>query len=272
MPTGRDAAGDHDAQLAPFTTDAENAAIITDFDGTLAPIVRDPAAARPLPGAVDLLHRLAATYGTVAVVSGRPAAFLIAALELDRRPGSRLVAHGLYGLETATAHGVTTSVEAEAWRGDVEAVAALADAEAPNDVIVERKGLSVTIHVRTAPDEESWAASWARIQAAARGLAVHPGRMSYELRPPVDVDKGTVVTALTANARAACFVGDDLGDLPAFDALARLTATTGMATLRVVVRSPEAPAALLERADLVVDGPPGALDFLRRLAPPDAQS
>ena len=63
-----------DAQRRPFTDSPgpAGAAIITDFDGTLAPIVDDAAAARPLEGVVDALHLLAARYARVAVVSGRP--------------------------------------------------------------------------------------------------------------------------------------------------------------------------------------------------------
>ncbi|MGH9296766.1 MAG: trehalose-phosphatase, partial [Acidimicrobiales bacterium] len=52
-------------------------AILTDFDGTLSPIIAVPESAEPLLGAVEALHRLAARYGFVGVVSGRPAAFLV---------------------------------------------------------------------------------------------------------------------------------------------------------------------------------------------------
>ena len=74
-----------------------------------------------------------------------------------------------------------------------------------------------------------------------------------------------VVTAAAAGMEAACFLGDDVGDLPAFDALDRLAAA-GLRTVRVGVRTEEAPAALLERCDLVVEGPEGALAVLRHLA------
>jgi trehalose 6-phosphate phosphatase len=74
-----------------------------------------------------------------------------------------------------------------------------------------------------------------------------------------------VVDALVEAAAAACFLGDDLGDLPAFDALDRLAARSGADVLRVAVRSEEAPPELLARADLVVDGPPGALALLEEL-------
>ncbi len=59
-----------------FRRAPEAAAILTDFDGTLAAIVDDPAAARPLDGVPALLDELADRYALVAVLSGRPVAFL----------------------------------------------------------------------------------------------------------------------------------------------------------------------------------------------------
>ena len=81
--------------------------------------------------------------------------------------------------------------------------------------------------------------------------------MSWELRPPVPTDKGTVVAGLAAGLRAVCFVGDDTGDLPAFGVLGQLRAG-GVDTLAVAVGGPETPPEVLAAADLVVDGPAGA--------------
>jgi trehalose 6-phosphate phosphatase len=58
--------------------------------------------------------------------------------------------------------------------------------------------------------------------------------------------------------------GDDLGDLSAFAAARELKAAGGDA-LRIAVDSPEAPPALINEADLIVDGPEGLLEFLRQL-------
>jgi trehalose 6-phosphate phosphatase len=243
----------------------DRAAVVTDFDGTLSPIVRDPAAARPLPGAAEVLHALARTYAKVAVVSGRPAAFLREHLGMADQPTSGLQVFGLYGLEWLEHGEVVVHPDAVRWRPVVDEAAARAEQAAPDGVHVERKGFSVTLHVRTSPDLAAWVRSWSEATAATTGLHVHPGRMSAELRPPVDVDKGTVVDALVAGASAACFLGDDLGDLPAFDALDRLAAREHADVLRVAVTSDEAPAELLERADVVVDGPPGALALLEEL-------
>ena len=93
--------------------------------------------------------------------------------------------------------------------------------------------------------------------------------MSVELHPPIEADKGTALAALARTVPglgAACFLGDDRGDLTAFDALDRL-AVEGVVGVRIAVNSQEAPEELLARADLVVDGPLGALGALRALLP-----
>lgn len=258
--------------MAPFLHDPRRAGVLTDFDGTLAPIVVDPTASRPLPEAVDVLHRLAARYGRVAVISGRPAAFLASHLRLgakpDRQARDGLLAVGLYGLEIADGDQVITDPRALEWLPVVEEVARRADEQAPLAVLVERKGLSLTIHYRTAPGAAGWAAEWVAEQAARTGLVRHPARMSEELRPPLPVDKGTAVSALVEGLAAACFLGDDRGDLPAFAALDALACDTGMVVLKVGVRSDEAPSELLAAADVVVDGPVGAVGMLTRLLGP----
>jgi len=230
-----------------------------DFDGTLAAIVPDPAAARPLPGSVVVLRALVSRFRLVAVVSGRPAAFLAAHLDV---PG--LVRMGSYGLERVTADGgVEVSPDASPWLPVVAEVAALARRLAPPGAVVEDKGLGVTLHHRTAPETAEWARAFAEGQGASRGLAVHEARRSIELHPPVAVDKGTTAAALIAGAglEAACACGDDTGDLPAFAAVCRLPLG-----VRIAVGSGEAPPDLLAAADVIVDGPAGMLAVLRYLA------
>lgn len=245
--------------LDPFRSHPESAAVFSDYDGTLAPIVDDPATAVPLPGVVEALAGLARRYRLVGVVSGRPAAFLRAHLG-----GHGLFLSGLYGMEAVEGDEVVVDPEADRWRPVVEDVAARGDAELAGPS-VERKGLSVVVHFRTDPAQESAARAWAAAEAGRSGLVVHPGRMSFELRPPLEVDKGRVVAAHAGDGGPVCFVGDDRGDLPVFDALDRAAAEHGTHVLRVAVGSPEAPPELLQRADLVVDGPEGVLSFLRDL-------
>ncbi|MDP9070328.1 MAG: trehalose-phosphatase [Actinomycetota bacterium] len=257
------------ARLAPLLEHPESAGVITDFDGTLAPIVDDPEQARPLPDAPAVLHRLAHRFGRVAVVSGRPVAFLAEHLRTDEcGEGSGcegLVLAGLYGLERVEGADVVTDPEVEKWRSVVSELVELAEEQAPPGVIVETKGLSLTLHYRTAPEQRDWARRWVGEQGERTGLASHGGRMSEELRPPIDVDKGSVVRDLAEGLRAVCFLGDDVGDLPAFAALDRLAEEAGVSTLKVVVRSEEATDELLGQADVTVDRPEGALELLNRL-------
>lgn len=237
----------------PFRADPASAGILTDFDGTLAPIVDDPASAVALPGAVDELRRLAARYAVVGVVSGRPVSYL------RQRLGDDLRLSGLYGLEGLEGGHPVESPLAAAWRPAVDAaIAAAFDRFAD---AVEPKGLSLTLHFRTRPELADDIRAWAADEAARSGLVVRAAKASVELHPPVSADKGTVVEQAAAGLRAVCFLGDDVGDLPAFDALDRIDAHT----VRVAVRTEEAPAEMLERADLVVDGPEGALEVLRGL-------
>jgi trehalose 6-phosphate phosphatase len=142
-------------------------------------------------------------------------------------------------------------------------VVARVRASAPAGVRVEDKAVSLTIHVRSVPERLPWAREFAARESEVTGLAVHDAKMSVELRPPVSTDKGAVVARLLAGAavEAACFVGDDLGDLSAFRAL------DGVPTaLRVAVSSAETPPELVDAADIVVDGPGGVLELLRALA------
>jgi trehalose 6-phosphate phosphatase len=249
---------DRSDALAPFLADPRDAAVLVDFDGTLAAIVDDPATARPLPGVVEALRALAARYALVGVVSGRPLAFLEAHLPEE------VALSGLYGIEWRRDGDRGEHPAAAGWRPVVADVVARARAELPGEVEVEAKGTSLTLHVRRHPELTGAAHAWADGAAGAVGLHVRPAKRSVELHPPVAVDKGTVVEGLVGPLGTACFIGDDVGDLPAFDALDRLAAR-GCRTLRVVVQSPEITPQVLARADVVVPGPDGTLALLREL-------
>ena len=244
--------------LAPFVAQPADAAIIIDYDGTLSPIVDDPTQALPLDGVPELLDELTRRYGRVAVVSGRPLAFL-----LDVLPHS-LILTGLYGLEALSGDRRFDHPQGGAWREVIDDVASLGEVRGPAGMLVERKGLSLTLHYRTHPEIEAEVHDWATTQATRSGLRCRPARMSYELHPPIDVDKGTAVRNIANGLHSVLYIGDDVGDLSAFAQLDAL-ADEGRATLRVAVRSDESAAELLDRADLVVDGPAGVRDLLQRL-------
>ncbi len=254
------------ALLDPLVADPARTVLVCDFDGTLSPIVADPDSARPLDGLPELLAELADRYAVVAVVSGRPAAFLAERIGVtdrtaDRRSRVRLI--GLYGMESVGPDGsVRRDERVTSWMTVVADASERLGRGAPAGVLVEGKGAAVTVHWRGVPDAAPWVAAHVAEESARSGLVAHPGRLSVELRPAVDIDKGTVVRELTSAATAACFFGDDLGDLPAFAALRRRAAEDGITTVAIAVGDAEASAEVAAVADLVVDGPPGALAVL----------
>ncbi len=255
-------------QAARLARRAGEVAVCLDFDGTIAPIVEDPQAARPLPGIVELLGPLADRYAALALISGRPATYLASHAAA---PGVRYL--GLYGLEEIVEGRVQVDPRLEAARPAVEAARrdlAADPAVTESGAHLEDKRYAVAVHTRRVADPDNWAApidQAAREVADRHGLEVIPGKLVWELRPAVRSDKGDAVRKVAAEsaAREVVVVGDDLGDLAAFAAVAGLTAEGGDG-LRVAVRSAEAPPALLAEADLVVEGPAGVLDFLQRLA------
>lgn len=247
-----------------------------DFDGTLSPIVDDPEQAFVHPGAAAAISAVAARARAVAVVTGRPVRQVLELGALDalgdrvERSGGTLLVLGQYGNERwSSADPRIVSPDPPAGLAAVAAelpeVLRTADAE---DAWVEDKGLAVAVHTRRLPDA---AAAFDRALPAltelarAHGLDVEPGRLVVEVRAP-GMDKGTAVRALAdeTGAGALAFVGDDLGDLEAFRAVAALRGQ-GIPGLLVCSGSDEQ-TALVELADVVVPGPDGVVAWLRELA------
>ncbi|HLJ98460.1 MAG TPA: trehalose-phosphatase [Streptosporangiaceae bacterium] len=237
-----------------------------DFDGTLAPIVPDPRDARPLPAVLPALTRLTGRVGTLAVITGRPAADAVAFGGLDQVPG--LIVLGHYGLQRWQDGHLATPPSApglDLVRSELPGLLAMADAA---DAWVEDKQNAIAVHTRRTADPPG---ELDRIRAplnelAARtGLRADPGRFVIELRPP-GTDKGTALAELVKerNARYVMFVGDDLGDLPAFAEIRALRGRgiPGCAVVSGSAESPDVAAA----ADLVVDGPQGVAGLLAAIA------
>lgn len=244
-------------------------ALVVDFDGSLAPIVDDPATAAALPEAIAALGRLVGAVRSIVVVSGRPVTFLRRAVPV---PGAFLV--GQYGLERE-GPGTSTLVDPRvgaAWGAhSVAALASRARAELPGVRVEEKGTVALTLHWRETPALGPEAERWGRAVAEASGLAAVPARSALELRPDLPVDKGAVLHTLVFDAprplRGVLVAGDDHGDLPAFDAARRLRDEGVIeVALRVGVRSTEAPPDLAARTDLTVAGPHGLSQYLGLLA------
>lgn len=254
-----------EAGLAEIVQAPAHALVAVDFDGTLAPIAGDPMAVRPQAGAVAALTDLAARVGTVAIITGRPAADAVDLGGLAAVPG--LIVLGHYGGERWQGGELTSAPPPpgiEIVRRELPGLLAAGPAGAS----IEDKGTALAVHTRRATDP---AGALRELQApladlAARtGLALEPGRLVLELRPQ-GTDKGTALDRLAAEraARSVLFCGDDLGDLAAFEAVGRLR-ERGIGGCTVASASSETPQ-VAAAADVVVDGPRGVVEFLAGLA------
>lgn len=248
--------------LERLAADPAHAGLFLDFDGTLAPIIDDPPSARMIPEAGPIVADLARRLGLVAVVSGRPAAFLG---ERAAIPRVRLL--GLYGLEEWVDGQRRPRPETTEWAPAVaRARVRLRDAfDGVDGVLIEDKALSVAVHWRNAADRDAAGLLVDRVVtdiAVDTGLAREPGKLVEELRPPVAWDKGATVRALADELElgALAYVGDDRGDLPAFEAVQE----RGGAAI-VVAQGLETPPVLLEIADVVLQGAEGVVEWLREL-------
>jgi trehalose 6-phosphate phosphatase len=239
------------------------ALVATDFDGTLAPLVLDPDASRAAPGAVEALASLAARGARVAVVTGRDAATVVRLGGLHAIPGVTVA--GLYGLECWHDGRLETPEpppEIEELRRRLPG----AITDGGPEVWIEDKRLSLVVHFRRAPDPDAARdAVRGPVTELGRelGFEVHPGSMVLELRLP-GFDKAAALRRLGAGCPAVLFLGDDLGDLPAFEEI-RALRRAGTIARSVAVRS-SGVAEIAGTADVEVADPGAVVDLLRRLA------
>jgi trehalose 6-phosphate phosphatase len=245
------------SSLAPLRADPGRSAILTDIDGTLAPIVERPEQAAVPAAASELLSGLSKRFGLVACISGRRA------LEARRMVGVEGIAYaGNHGFElllpgedelrldpaVAGREGDAAGFLAGCDEGELEAIG----------LRRENKGPIQALHWRGAGDEQAAEACAHELAAAAGRAGLEPrwGRKVLELR-------------LLAGGEidAAVYAGDDRTDLDACRRLRELREEGRLRTaLCVGVLSPEAPPELAEESDLAVDGPEGWLDLLAELA------
>jgi trehalose 6-phosphate phosphatase len=261
---------------------AEPRGLFTDVDGTISPIAPTPDAAVLLPEIAGLLTQAQTTFKIVAAVSGRSAQD---AQRLVGVPGLLYIGnHGLERIDPGHSPGneeaaqVHVAPAALPFINNIHAtLKSVAQTLAPRfpGMIIEQKGASGSIHVRQTRDPavaEAAVAAALQASAAANGLRVTRGKFVVELRPPVEINKGTAISEFirSAGLRGAFYLGDDHTDIDAFRALRQLTTQGACQGVAVAVLHSEAPAHLAAEADLALDSieqVPAFLQWLLAHAP-----
>jgi trehalose 6-phosphate phosphatase len=245
-----------------------------DFDGTLAPIVDDPAEAHIHPDAGAVLTDLAEQVRAVAVVTGRPARQALDLGGLEKvgnaigDAGKELYLFGQYGNErwSSTNRRIISPRPPAGLASFTAELPRLLRRHDAEDAHVEDKGLAVAVHTRRLAEPDRAFEELLPLleeRAARYDLVIEPGRQVIEVRSP-GMHKGVVVEKLAAELHVGgfAFIGDDLGDIEAFEAVAALS-RDGLPTLLVCSASDEE-SALVDLSDVLVHGPDGVMDLLRR--------
>lgn len=185
-----------------------------DFDGTIAPIVDDPAAARIPP---PVLRRLAALaeFTPVAIITGRSLEDV--SVRLDFFPDFVIGNHGMEGLPGQERNEDRYRRGCAAWKRDLQA--ALDSGGFDPAVWIEDKIYSLSVHYRLARDP---AAMERRLQRLIRDMLpaakIVEGKFVFNILPADAPDKGQALTLLRdlAGTHSALYVGDDITDESVF--------------------------------------------------------
>lgn len=234
--------------------DYDRFGLITDMDGTVSPIVPIPSDAAPTERNRELLAELHGKLALVAVVSGRAAADVRERVNLPQ-----LTYSGNHGLERWADGAVQLAPQAKPYRPNLEAAAAQIEKIAPEGMWIEDKQATLSVHYRHTDDPEQTAKTFApRFEAIVKenDLRLFQGRMIFELRPPLDVNKGTIFEQLiTENALdAAIYIGDDTTDADALKKAQQLRADGRCYSVAVGVESDETPDVVTASSDVMVSG------------------
>jgi trehalose 6-phosphate phosphatase len=255
--------------IEPLRRDPSRSAVLTDIDGTIAPIVLDPAEAAVPEHTRELLARLAERYALVGCLSGRRAADARRIVGLDQ-----LAYSGNHGFELLLPgdDAVRPDPSLDGHEADAPRFVAGLDRTKLEraGIRTEDKGAIVALHWRGAPNEgeaESLAHEIAS-DAEWQGLVPHRGRKVLEIRPNVPINKGIAVAALLPwrPVGHALYAGDDRTDVDAFTALRTLREDGSLSdAVCIGVISDESPPVVAAESDLTVPGPQGFVRVLEAL-------
>lgn len=241
------------------------AGLFTDVDGTISEIAEAPDRATVLPAARRALRRLVRRVDTVAAVSGRAAR--------DARRMVRvadLTYIGNHGLEVLRGRSWQVHPAAAPYLEPLQqCLAELRRWLDTEGIRVEDKSASAAVHYRLARDRvraRELIVEALQRSSACRALRATDGRMVVNLLPPVDVNKGTAIRTIAKQRglRGLVYIGDDVTDLDAFQALAELR-TEGLTTAAIAVASSEAPGALAERSNAMLPNVQAVVTLLEAL-------
>lgn len=246
--------------IAAFVEDPATTLLLFDIDGVLAEITLDPAETVVPDETRQMLSAAHARFAGVGFVTGRDLDMALQLLATDTMPVA-----ASHGMHVRFPDGTTwIDPVATAARPQLELAVQMAKTVGWR---YEDKLYSVALHFRHIADPaatEQQMRSQISTVLDPRTTEITGARQCVEIRPKGAATKGDAVLRLVEHAgdvERIVYMGDDLTDIDAFDALA----DTGAQTLAVAVASDESPEGLLQHADIVIDGVGAVREALRVL-------
>lgn len=203
--------------------------VVTDFDGTLAPIVTDPTRARPADGAVETLALFSTKVRSLAVLTGRSRESLEKVLPIPLLGGVRVLCN--YGTDDPTYRREIDLRPLNEFRNR------LSFEVLPSGVKVEEKKFSVALHTRETenPVAALYSTYDSLVPVANRlGLTVHRGRDVLDFSVDATT-KSSAVTRLINEVEplGVMIFGDDHSDIEAFEGIRIPKLTVGVVSHEV---------------------------------------
>ncbi len=225
-----------DSTLSPIL-EVPRLGLITDMDGTISHAAETPEAAVVTPRNRQLLGTMVLMLPLVAAISGRSARDLQARIAI---PG--MIYIGNQGLERWKDGGRVLNENVRQYR---KALASTLDKLRPHLTIgmwIEDKYATASIHYRLTPKPEAAAEELEPLideMARKHGLIVTQGKRLFEIRPPINTNKGTAIDELVQEYQleSLIYLGDDMSDIEAMEKARKLRDLDICRTVTIGVRS-----------------------------------
>ena len=256
--------------LGSALADAANWVVLMDYDGTVAPFVKDPQRANPGTLTRRFLSQLPGVFGMVAFVSGRPAEFLHQHVGID---GIHYV--GNYGADVWApgAAACTVGKEFVPYIEPLQAFGKRSYGESLRKlgVLFEDKGVTLTFHWRGSKDPAAAETAVLNVvdEARRRGWSAARGEMNWEVRPPISMSKRDAAIRLLEGRhwKGVIILGDEMSDVRTWEGAEYLRSRGQIDhVIRIGVASDHTPPAMAAGADRMAPGVRGVTRLLGRLA------
>jgi trehalose 6-phosphate phosphatase len=229
--------------------------LITDMDGTISPIPHDFLRKTIPPPTLPQLTELVSRMDLLAIVSGRTSEAIKNLVNID---GIKYSGH--YGMEQWENDRAILHPDAGAYVPAMRAVAEELEAlRSIQGILIQYKGATISVHYHLCLQPEAAKQQILNLlmkSTQIKNLLIMDEKTNIGIVPRVDIDKGTAVTTLIQQYHlgAAIYMGDDIGDIPAFRAVRRAKSKKDFDGLAILVTGTETSHSLMDEVDFTLDG------------------